>query len=380
MNDYYETLGVNRGASAEEIKRAYRRQSVRLHPDVAGEAGAGEEAEEQMKALNQAYQVLSDPDKRAQYDMGVDPFATPGSSGAQGFGGFGDFLDAMFSAAAGSMGPQGPTSRRRRGRDLVDVLSIDLAEAVFGTTRDATISTFARCDSCEGAGTAPGTQMARCGACGGRGVTTRIVRSLLGEIATQGTCPTCQGFGSTIPNPCPACTGAGRVRSRVTVPVDVAAGVATGDRIRVPGQGEAGPGGGPSGDLYFDVRVRNHPDFTRDGDHLHCTVQVPMTAAALGARLTLTTLDGVQEIDVPPGAQPASVVIVPGLGVGRLRRKGRGDLHVHLDVQVPDADDDEQRDLLRRLAELRGETLPEAQLATSGRGVFTRIKDKLAGP
>jgi molecular chaperone DnaJ len=205
----------------------------------------------------------------------------------------------------------------------------------------------------------------------------RVVRSLLGDMRTAGPCPDCQGFGSVIDRPCPECGGAGRVRTRHTITLDVPAGVGTGTRMRLGGRGEAGPGGGPAGDLYVDVAVRAHPDFSRDGDDLHCTLQVPMTAAALGATLSVDTLDGPQEISIAPGTQYGEVVTVDGLGVGR-GSGSRGDLRVHIDVQVPHPADDVQRDLLRQLATERGEERPEARLAHAG-GVFSRLRDKLAG-
>jgi molecular chaperone DnaJ len=380
VNDYYQTLGVARDASPEEIKRAYRQACVKHHPDVAGDTP---EAEERMKQVNLAYQVLSDPERRRRFDMGADPMSAGGGEGFGGFAGssFGDLFETLFNAAAGQARPAGPASRRQRGRDLVQAVTIDLAEAVVGAKRDIEVATFGRCQRCDGNGCEPGTGPERCAACHGQGSTIRVVRSLLGAMRTQVACPSCGGYGTTIPKPCSECAGAGRVRGRRSVPVDMPAGVETGTRVRVGGAGEAGPGGGPAGDLYIDVRVRRDARFSRDGEDLHCTLEVPMTAAALGARLTVATLDGDREVEIGPGAQPGEVVALDGLGAGRLGGGpgARGDLLVHLDIKVPRPDDEEQRQVLRRLAALRGEELPEGRLATAGEGVLSRLREKLMG-
>jgi molecular chaperone DnaJ len=378
-SDYYEILGVARDAGPDEIKRSYRRLCRELHPDLAGESS---EATERIKDVNRAYQVLSDPDKRRQYDLGSDPLAPgsadPGFGFSGGAGGFQDLFDTLFTAATGGGPMRGPASRRTRGRDLLESVTLDLEECVFGTARELAVSTYVRCEACEGGCCAPGTAPRACGTCGGRGVVSRVVRSLLGDMRTTGPCPACQGFGSVIESPCPDCAGAGRVRGRVTVSVDVPAGVGTGTRLRVPGRGEAGPGGGPSGDLYVDVRVRAHADFVRDGDDLHCTLQVPMTAAALGATLSVESFDGEREVVIAPGTAYGHMVTLDGLGVARGTGGPRGDLKVHIDVQIPLPASDEERDLLRQLAALRGEECPEARLTHAG-GVFSRLRDKLAG-
>ncbi|MDR0944581.1 MAG: molecular chaperone DnaJ [Bifidobacteriaceae bacterium] len=379
-NDYYGILGVNHDASPEEIKKAYRHLARQLHPDVAGDSP---EAEEKIKDVNRAYDVLSNPDKRRQYDLGADPLGPGGTAGFEGGfafpqGGFGDIFESLFHAATGGGRPAGPASRQSRGRDQLEACSIELKEAVFGSSRDLKLSTFTGCERCSGSCCEPGTSPVKCQACGGSGQVTRVVRSLLGNMRTTSPCPTCQGFGTVIEHPCSECAGTGRVRTTKTVSVKVPAGVGTGTRIRVPGGAEAGPGGGPNGDLYIEVRVKNDPDFQRDGDDLHCLLKVPMTAAALGARLQVETFDGTQDIQVKPGTQSGEVVTLDGLGVGRLHRKDRGDLKVHIQVLTPKPADDSERDLLRQLAKLRGEEVPEAQMASSG-GVFGRIRDKLAG-
>jgi molecular chaperone DnaJ len=371
--DYYETLGVPRDATSEQIKKAYRKLARELHPDVAGEAG-----EDRFKDVARAYEVLSNPEKRQQYDMGVDPTA-PGGGAGGGFGaGFG-FQDIFETFFGGGQTAQGPVPRARRGQDALVRMDVDLAEAVFGTKRELQVDTAVVCSTCTGKGARPGTELRTCEVCQGRGHVQRVARSFLGQVMTTAPCSACGGYGTVIPEPCPDCAGEGRVRSRRTLTVNVPAGVDTGTRIKLTAQGEVGPGGGPAGDLYVEVREKPHETFVRRGDDLHCTLPVPMTAAALGTVLDLETLDGVQEIDLRPGTQPGQVVVLKGLGVGHLHTGGRGDLHVHVEVQVPSALDDEQAALLRQLAALRGEERPESRLAAAHPGVFSRLRDKLSG-
>lgn len=373
MTDYYETLGVARDASAEQIKKAYRKLARELHPDVAGEAG-----EERFKDVARAYEVLSNPEKRQQYDMGVDP-TSPGGAAGGGFGqGFG-FQDIFETFFGGGGQPSGPVPRARRGQDALVRMDVDLAEAAFGAKRELQVDTAVVCGTCGGDGCRPGTDVKTCEVCHGRGNVQRVARSFLGQVMTTAPCAACQGFGTVIPEPCPDCSGEGRVRSRRTLTVNVPAGVDTGTRIKLTSQGEVGPGGGPAGDLYVEIREKPHETFVRRGDDLHCTLPVPMTAAALGTVLELDTLDGPQEIDLRAGTQPGQIVTLKGLGVGHLHSGGRGDLNVHVEVQVPTALDDEQTELLRSLAELRGEERPEPRLAAAHPGVFSRLRDKLSG-
>lgn len=367
MSDYYETLGVSRDASTEEIKRAYRKLARQYHPDIAGEDGA-----ERFKDITAAHDVLSDPAKRRQYDMGGGPGAGDG-----GFG-FGDIFETFFGAAAGGAA-RGPIPRQRRGQDALVRLDLDLAEEAFGARKDLTVETAVVCSTCHGSCCAPGTSPKPCPVCGGRGTVQRVARSFLGNVMTQARCDACQGYGSTIPDPCTECSGEGRVRTRRTLTVDVPAGVEDGTRIKLVGQGEVGPGGGPAGDLYVEIRELPHPVFTRRGDDLHCTTALPMTAAALGTVLTVDTLDGPTEVDVAPGTQADQVLTLKGKGMGRLRGHGRGDLHLHLDVRVPTRLDERQEELLRELAALREEEAPQARLAPVGAGRFSRLRDKLAG-
>ena len=367
-DDYYEILGVSRQATPEEIKRAYRRLAREMHPDVAGPDGA-----ERFKDVSRAYDVLSNPQKRREYDMGPGPGGSPMGGGF----GFADIFETFFNAAGGS--PPGPAPRARRGQDALVRVEIELADAAFGTHRDLQVDTAVVCGTCQGSCCRPGTQPRTCDVCRGRGSVQRVARSLLGQVMTTAPCSACQGFGTVIAEPCQECSGEGRVRTRRTVGVDIPAGVESGTRIRLTGQGEVGPGGGPAGDLYVEMRERAHPVFTRRGDDLHCSVELPMTAAALGTVIQLETLDGPRDVDVKPGTQPNEVVTLRGLGVGRLQATGRGDLHVHVDLRVPTRLDGDQERLLRELAELRGEERPEARLTPTQSGVFSRIRDKFAG-
>ena len=371
MNDYYEILGVSRTASQQEIKQAYRKRARQLHPDVAGPDG-----EEAFKDLSRAYDVLSNPEKRQLYDVGGESALGGGGGAGAGFG-F-DIFETFFGAAAGG-GARGPVPRGRRGQDALVRLDIELRDAVFGVDREVQVDTAVLCATCQGSCTRPGTSVETCLVCSGRGSVQRVARSFLGNVMTTSPCTNCAGHGTTIPDPCPECSGQGRVRSRRSLPIAVPAGVESGNRIRLTGSGEVGPGGGPAGDLYVEIKVRQHDVFARRGDDLHARVEVPMTAAALGTALHLDTFDGERDIDIQPGTQPEEIITLRGLGVGHLNGSGRGDLNVHVDVQVPAGLDDRQRELLTELAELRGEERIEPRLTATHPGMFSRLRDKFAG-
>jgi molecular chaperone DnaJ len=371
VNDYYAELGVARDASPEDIKRAYRRAARRLHPDV----NQGPEAEEQFKKVSQAYDVLGDAEKRRAYDMGSDPYADGAAGFGQGFS-FSDIMDAFFGAGATGGSGRGPRSRTTRGQDALVRLDIDLGDAVFGAQKDLTIDTAVACGTCHGAGMQPGTATRTCDVCGGRGEIQQVQRSFLGQVMTTRPCMTCQGFGQIITDPCYECSGDGRVRTRRTLTLKVPAGVDTGTRIQLAGEGEVGHGAGPAGDLYVEVAVNRHPVFQRRGDDLHATVEVPMTAAALGAGLSMETFDGTQELDVPRGTQSGDTITLRGLGVTHLRGTGRGDVVVHTIVQTPTRLDPEQEELLRQLAKARGEERPEGRVASPAEGsIFGKLRD-----
>jgi molecular chaperone DnaJ len=368
--DYYGVLGLARGATDSEIKKAYRRLARDLHPDVNPDA----EAKDRFQEVSRAYEALTDPEKRRIVDLGGDPFDSGagggGGFGGAGFGGLGDIMDAFFGGGAA----RGPRSRTRAGRDALIPVELELDETVFGTTKEITVDTAVLCDGCSGAGTAPGTHPTTCVTCSGRGEVQSVQRGFLGQVVSTRPCPTCSGTGQVIPEPCPKCAGDGRIRARRTISVKVPAGVEDGMRIRLTGHGEVGPGGGPAGDLYVEVHEIPHPVFTRDGEDLHCRVTLPMTSAALGTTLSLKTLDGEEDLDIKPGTQSGSVLTLRAHGAPRLRATGRGNLVVHVEVQTPMRLDAEQEKLLRELAALRGEDQPESHREAQG-GLFSRVRD-----
>ena len=368
--DYYGLLGVGRDATPEEIKRAYRRLARELHPDVNPDPTAAD----RFKEISVAYEVLSDPEKRRVVDLGGDPLAQgAGSAGNpfSGFGGFGDVFEAFFGGAGSARGGA-RRSRVRPGADALLQMSLTLEEAAFGVRRELNVETAVLCEQCRGSGCAPGTSPRTCATCGGTGELQSVQRSFLGQVMTTRACTACAGTGEQIPSPCPACGTEGRVRARRTITVDVPSGIEDGMRIRLSGQGEVGPGGGAAGDLYVEVAEQPHDTFTRDGSNLHCHIQVPMTAAALGTDLVLTTLDGEEKLDIRAGTQSGAVLTLRGKGVPRLRSTQRGDLLVHVEVRVPTRLDEEQERLLRELAALRHE---DVAAVTRGSGLFGKMRD-----
>ena len=381
--DYYEVLGVPRDASPEQIKKAYRRLAMKYHPDVADTPDAADK----FKEIGEAYEVLHDPNKRSMYDRGGDPLGGGFGGGAGGFGfpgggfDFTNLVDAMF----GTQASRGPRSRVRRGQDALVRLNLTLAEAAFGITKPLRVDTAVVCPRCNGSGSEGGGEPVTCATCHGAGDVTSVQRSFLGEIRTSQPCPSCRGYGTVITNPCGECSGEGRVRSHRTINVKIPAGVASGNRVHLASQGEVGPGGGPAGDLYVELAVENHDVFKREGDNLEVVVKVPMTAAALGTRVTLATLEAERDdldaelatvdVDIPAGTQSGTRISISGRGVPRLRRDGRGDLGVTLLVQTPTRLDDEQRELLRQLASLRDESRPGVSVARHGKGVLGWLKE-----
>jgi len=380
--DYYGTLGVGNKASAEEIKRAYRRLARELHPDV----NPDEAAQARFREVTAAYEVLSDPAKRQVVDLGGDPMDSSAGAGgfaggAQGFG-LGDIMDAFFGGTGGGNGAgRGPRSRVQPGSDALLRARLTLAECATGVNREISVDTAVLCTVCTGAGTAPGTHPQTCDTCGGAGEVQSVQRSFLGQVVTARVCPTCRGVGQVIPEPCVQCGGDGRVRSRRTITVKIPAGVGDGMRIRLSGQGEVGPGGGPAGDLYVEVTEAPHEVFVRDGDDLHCTVRVPMADAVLGTTVKLETIDGAADIAVDAGTQPGAIVTLRGHGMPRLRSGIHGDVHVHLDVVVPTRLDHKQRDLLKKFAASRRDDQVEVVHAGSKQsgGMFSRLREAFTG-
>ncbi|MGW4489463.1 molecular chaperone DnaJ [Amycolatopsis sp. NPDC004368] len=383
--DYYGILGVAKNASDQEIKRAYRKLARELHPDV----NPSEDAQHKFGEVTTAYEVLSDPQKRKIVDLGGDPMDSGARGGGggdpfAGFGGLGDIMDAFFGAAGGGGGGRGrgPRSRVQPGSDALIRLALTLEECATGADREITVDTAVVCDLCRGAGTAEGTTTKTCDTCGGAGEVQSVQRSFLGQVVTARPCPVCRGFGEVIPDPCRQCGGDGRIRARRNVTAKIPPGVGDGMRIRLSSQGEVGPGGGPAGDLYVEIDELPHDVFVREGNELHCNFRIPMTTAALGATVPITTLvDGDYELDVEPGTQPNTELVLTGKGMPRLRSSGRvdgrGDLHVHIDVVVPTKLDEAQRDLLVELAQQRGEEVPT--LAANGSkhgGLFSKLRTK----
>jgi molecular chaperone DnaJ len=371
--DFYALLGVSRSASSEEIKRAYRQKARELHPDAnPDDAGAGE----RFRAVARAYEVLSDPDQRARYDR----FGEAGVGGAGGGqrtddvfgGGLGDLFDAFFGGGGGAgpfgggrRGPSGPP----RGQDMEVVADIAFEDAVFGAQIPVTLKLPQRCDDCNGTGAGAGTKPVTCSECSGSGQVRRVRQSLLGQMVTSTPCPRCGGIGEVVATPCPTCRGEGRVTADKTYHVDVPAGVDTGSTLRLTGRGAAGPRGGGAGDLYVHLRVSPHDRYRREGDDLVTEVPISIAQAALGTRLTLSTLDGDEELHVAPGTQPNHEFVLRNRGVPRLQGRGRGDLRAVVRVDVPTKLSDDEAELLRAFAKHRGETVGDA-----GTGLFSRIK------
>lgn len=366
MADHYEVLGVSRDATPDEIKKAYRRLARELHPDV----NPGEEASERFKLVTHAYDVLSDPDQRARYDMGGD---SPFGGGSANFGGFSDIFETFFGAATNAR--QGrPRSRRERGQDALVRVTLDLKDVIFGAHRDLDVDTAVLCETCQGSCCQPGTAPVTCDICHGTGQVQRQVRSLLGNVVTSQPCNVCQGYGTTIPYPCATCQGQGRVRARRTVSIDIPAGVETGLRLQLPGSGEVGPAGGPNGDLYIEVTVQPHEVFSREGDDLLATLEVSMPDAILGTTTTIESLDGPVELELRPGVQAGDILTIKGRGITPLRGTQRGDLRVGVHVVTPTRIDHKERKLIEEFA--RHSKAPAPRLAEFHQGLFAKLRDR----
>ncbi|MGQ9879293.1 MAG: molecular chaperone DnaJ [Armatimonadota bacterium] len=349
--DYYETLGVSRDATQEEIKRAYRRLARQYHPDVNP---GDKQAEEKFKAINEAYEVLSDPEKRRAYDL----FGRAGVRGGTaepdfGFGGFsniGDLFDLFF----GSGGTRTETSQAQRGNDLRVDVEVTLEEIATGASKTIQYARFQTCPRCEGSGAEPGENPTTCPTCRGSGRVRHTQHTLLGTISTVVTCPTCRGEGRVISRPCTQCRGEGRVRNMVERTIRVPLGVESGTAVQFLGEGDSGRRGGEPGDLYVVFHVRPHERFERDGSSLHTKLTISFAQAALGAQVEVRGLDEDITLDIPPGTQPGNVIRLEGKGLPN-RRQGRGDLLVHINIHVPTHLNEVQRGLLRQFAAACGE-------------------------
>ena len=366
MADHYAVLGVDKSASPEDIKKAYRRMAREFHPDV----NPGADAEEKFKEVTHAYEVLSDPAQRQNYDMG----GAPGFS-SQGFGGFSDIFETFFGGAPGGGGSgAAPRSRAERGGDALLRVEVELAEVIFGTKREIEVNTAVLCETCEGSCCAPGTRAMPCDICHGSGQIQRAVRSLLGNIMTSSPCGTCRGYGTVIPSPCPTCAGQGRVRATRKMTVDIPAGVDTGLRLQLPNQGEVGPAGGANGDLYLEIKVKHHEVYSRNGDDLMATLEVSMADAVLGSRVRLQALDGELELELKPGTQSADIITVKDRGVSKLRGGGRGDLKIGVQVTTPTKLSGKEQELMRQFASSHKSKAPH--LAEFQQGLFAKLRDR----
>jgi molecular chaperone DnaJ len=364
--DYYEVLGVGRDVSQDDLKRAFRRLAMQYHPDRNPD---DPQAAERFKECSEAYEVLSDPEKRRSYDMfghaGVGQTGG-GFSGFEGFG-FGDIFDTFFGGGFGSR-----TSRRAaRGDDLRYDLTIAFEEAFTGIERDIDVARLVTCELCAGSGAQPGTGTETCGSCGGSGQVRRQAQSIFGSVVNITTCPTCGGGGRILRTPCTECRGQGRVERGKRLRVRIPAGVDTGSQIRLTGEGEAGYRGGPPGDLYIVVRVRNHPNLRRQDQDVVFELRVNMIQAALGDRIEVSTLDGPVEVAIPPGTQYGQTFRLPGRGMPNVRTGRRGDQFVVVQVVVPKDLTAEQKAILRKVGGLTGK--PEKV----SKGFFEKLREAI---
>ncbi|WP_041676396.1 molecular chaperone DnaJ [Ramlibacter tataouinensis] len=350
--DYYDVLGVPKNASEDEIKKAYRKLAMKYHPD-RNQGDAAKDAEVKFKEAKEAYEMLSDGDKRSAYDQyghaGVDPnMRGGGGPGQEGFGGFAEAFGDIFGDIFGQQRGGARGGRQVfRGSDLSYAMEITLEEAASGKEAQIRIPTWESCDVCHGSGARPGTQAKTCGSCNGAGV----MQMRQGFFSVQQTCPQCRGAGRIIPEPCPNCSGQGKVKKQKTLEVKIPAGIDDGMRIRSAGNGEPGHNGGPPGDLYIEIRLKKHEIFERDGDDLHCVVPISITRAALGGEIEVPTLAGKAAIDIPEGTQNGKQFRLRGKGIKGVRSSYPGDLYCHISVEVPVKLSEHQRKLLKELDE-----------------------------
>ncbi|WP_020165307.1 molecular chaperone DnaJ [Methyloversatilis discipulorum] len=373
--DFYDILGVNRDASDDEIKKAYRKLAMKYHPDRNPDS---KEAEDKFKEAKEAYEILSDGQKRAAYDQyghaGVDPNMGGGGGGGQGFGGFGDAFGDIFGEIFGNQGGRGGgRSGVYRGADLRYNLEVSLEEAARGTDTRIRIPTMDDCGTCGGTGAKPGTKPVTCTTCNGVGQ----VRMQQGFFSIQQTCPKCHGTGKMVKDPCNDCHGAGRVKGSKTLQVKIPAGIDEGDRIRLAGEGERGQGGGPAGDLYVQIHIKPHTVFQREGDDLHCEMPIGFATAALGGEIEIPTLDGAAKIKIPAETQSGKVFRLRGKGIKGVRSSYPGDLMCHVVVETPVNLTARQRELLKEFDDINRSD--EASHSPRAKSWMDKMKDFFAG-
>ena len=358
--DYYEVLGVSKNASEDEIKRAYKKLARKYHPDMNP---GDKEAEEKFKEVNEANEVLSNPEKKAKYDQfgfaGVDPNYGAGQGGYGGAGGFdfgdlGDIFGSFFGGGFGGGGRRNPNAPQR-GESIRASLSVEFTEAAFGCEKSITIDRSEQCPTCKGKGCAPGTTPEVCTECHGTGTVTQAQRTPFGMMQSQTVCPKCRGKGQIIHQPCPDCRGAGAVRKRRTIQVNIPAGIDNGQTISLRGQGHSGKNGGPAGDLLITVMVRPHEIFRRDGTAVFCEAPITFTQAVLGGTLEIPTIDGKVKYDIPEGTQTGTVFRLRGKGIPVLNGRGRGDQYVTVNIETPRNLNREQEEALKKFSESLGE-------------------------
>ncbi|MCC0695335.1 molecular chaperone DnaJ [Clostridioides sp. ES-S-0048-02] len=379
--DYYEVLGISKGAEAQEIKKAYRKLAMKYHPD---RNPGDEEAEEKFKEINEAYEVLSDDTKRKTYDKfghdglnGQGGFGGQGGFNGQGFGGFEDMFGDIFGDMFGG-GFGGGRQRRRgpqRGADIRQNVTISFEEAAFGKKMSIKLNRSEECDECDGTGAKPGTSKKTCSTCNGTGQVRTVQRTPFGNIASSRPCSTCNGTGEVIESPCSKCHGTGNTRKVKTIEVDIPAGIDDGQMIKLAGQGEVGEKGAPRGDLYIVVNVKSHPLFTRDGNDIYFEMPITFVQATLGDEIEVPTLDGKVKYSVPEGTQTGTVFRLKEKGIPRIRGNSRGDQYVKVVVEIPKKLNDKQKDLLREFAKECGSNVHEKK-KTFGQKIEDMFKKK----